>query len=181
MNFNKALSGLTQEDFNVIIQNGKRSNVIAGYEFEGLIYLSYTFVKNILPDLLTSLRFDRLAFLALKDKGINVFEYEINKCSAKEILYFTCWISDELKAVNQMEKDYLTSFPDSKMQLAGIDKLNKFGEMNIIDSLAGGDILKHEAIRKLPYHVIFDKQLKSLTEGAIQKSLKEQNKPKKTH
>ena len=40
---------------------------------------------------------------------------------------------------------------------AGIDSLNKYGVLIQIDKLAGGDILKYDAIKNLPYNLCFTK------------------------
>lgn len=59
------------------------------------------------------------------------------------------------------------------MIAAGINELNILGDVNLIDALAGGDVLKWEAILDLPYGTIFDKQLRDNILAKIDKKLAE--------
>jgi len=174
MSINKALIKISQEDFNIILNSGKRSNSLLGYRFDSLIDFSFKFVKEDLPSLLTLLDFERVVLRAFKDREIYIFHHDLDSASNNEIMYFICWLSDELKSVYTLEKNNLGSKdPNPELIQAGISDLNVFGDMNIIDTLAGGDILKHEAIKKLPYKVIFDKQFKSVIENNIQTRIRE--------
>jgi hypothetical protein len=115
----------------------------------------------------------------LKDRGYNVFEYDIANTPNAQLLEVLTWIFDEFKLIARMEDEHLNTPPDFKMAAAGVERMNVFGHLNVIDSIAGGDPLKWEAVRKLPYHVIFDKQYKSTIENDIQKKLMEANTKKK--
>lgn len=42
---------------------------------------------------------------------------------------------------------------------AGVDRLDLFGYLNTLDSLAGGNVLLYDEIRNLPYSVYFAKLL----------------------
>lgn len=64
---------------------------------------------------------------------------------------------NEIVRLVARDKKYLESKPDSELTLAGVEKLSKFGEMRIIDQLAGGDLKGYDAILKMEYDVIFQK------------------------
>lgn len=117
---------------------------------------------------------------SFRDRGLHYFIPDINQMPFNDILYFIFWIKDELETISNLESTYLVSDTDPDLAAAGVADLNKFGDINTIDSLAGGDVLKWEEVKRLPYHVIFDKQLKNITENSIEKKLlKIKNKPKR--
>lgn len=74
-------------------------------------------------------------------------------------------IIDFFHAYNHVEKSYkelienenkmLAYTPEAEEVMAGIDNLSKFGRKATVNTLAGGDILKHSAIIALPYSSIF--------------------------
>lgn len=183
MVFNQALAELKQDDFEFLLKNGKRRSVLNGNDFESLCYSSYEFVKHTAPDLIKTGNFERLIYECFKDRGINIFPIEINHWNFNECLSFVFWIIDDLKHWVEMEHKHLNSEPDFDMLAAGINELNIFGDLNTIDMLAGGDILKWEEVKKLSYQKVFDKQLKCIKEAKFQKEYQkrvtEKNKPKK--
>lgn len=64
---------------------------------------------------------------------------------------------NEILRLVKRDKQYLDRKPDADLTLAGINSLDKFGEMKIIDSLAGGDSLKYNEVLALEYDVVFKK------------------------
>jgi len=62
---------------------------------------------------------------------------------------------EQLKAVLEAEKNVLHKEPTREQKLAGIDMFSDFGVMNTVKALAGGDILKYDAVTKLEYNVVF--------------------------
>ena len=52
---------------------------------------------------------------------------------------------------------------------AGIDRFQKYGVFNLIDALAGGNVLKWEAIMELPYVDVYKKLLLFKDEAGFQK------------
>lgn len=157
------------EDLDFLIKNGKRSNIINGIVFETIINMSYWFVKVELPKLLSLGNVANIIDACFKETG------QKNKSATKvnEAMSFVLWIRDEIESIHKLETEYLSSPPDMDMLAAGIKDLDELGEINIIDSLAGGDILKWEAVKKLPYYMVFDKQRKTMLEGKINKRLSE--------
>jgi hypothetical protein len=55
MTLTEAISRLSEDEFQLILKSGKRSSVLCGYELEALILSSFTFVKEIAPDLIKTL------------------------------------------------------------------------------------------------------------------------------
>lgn len=167
--FNQAIYSLSESDLDFILKNGKRSSVLDGFDFESLIHCSWKFLKETLPELMKKGNFEKLVHQAFVDRGQNRFEVDISLMPVDSVMAFLNWIRDELNQISEMEREFLVSEPDPDMNAAGINDLDVFGNMNVIDSLSGGDVLKHEAVKSLAYSVIFDKQLKSIKENAINK------------
>lgn len=167
-------------EFDLIRKFGKRKKELFGKEPRQLIYLPYGFVKIDLPEMLNEADFENVVFECFEKK---VSKKKIRKLEQTESIPFVLWVYDELQNIIKIEKEYLTSNPEPDLVHAGIDRLNELGETNLIDTLAGGDILKWEKVKQMPYHVIFDKQRKMKLESDIQKNLariqKEKAKQKK--
>ena len=66
---------------------------------------------------------------------------------------------------------------------AGVRDFDELGEINTIDNLAGGDVLKWDAVKELPYYQVFDKLRKQTIENRFnkryQKIIAEKHKNKK--
>ena len=81
------------------------------------------------------------------------------------------------------ENKLLSSKPTPIEKQAGIDTFNKFGVMNTVNSLAGGDVLKWELVKQLPYEMYLTKLLMNKTESEYQKKysklLEQENKSKR--
>lgn len=165
------LNQLSQEEVDFIFKNGKRSSILFNFDFQSLIYSSYGFVKEVIPSAFITGDIERMIFKACKERGVHVFLSDISHLPVPEVMSFICWLKDELEAIVIMEGQHLSSEPEMDLKAAGIEELNQFGTLNVIDSLAGGDVLKWDAIRALPYHVVFDKQLKGIVEKGIEKRL----------
>lgn len=179
MGFNQALAKLSEEDFQFLMNNGKRTKVLLNHDFESLIYCKWKFLKETLPDLIKKGNFEKLILEIFWDRNVYMFPPDIENIKPNDALSFIFWLKDEMDAISKMEQMNLSSDPDPDLMAAGINEMSQFGDLNVIDQLAGGDVLKWEQIKQLPYHVIFDKQLKALTEARIEKKLaKIKSKPK---
>ncbi len=178
MRLNDRVKQLTGNEFETLKKFVKRINIIED-KAQDLIFLPYDLVKIELPDLLIEGDFEKIISKLLKGIG----SYQAERLSLQIALPFIFWVYDELGNIVKVEKEYLSSIPDGDLVNAGIDRLNELGEINLIDALAGGDILKWEDVKKLPYHIIFDKQRKMKLESDIQKDLariqKDKSKQKK--
>ena len=86
-----------------------------------------------------------LTMLELTDRSI----FQLNAC----MLY----IKDQIETINNIESDYLGHAPTPEQKAANIDRFNSYGPFLQFDALAGGDLLKIDEIKKLPYSVCFTK------------------------
>jgi len=162
---------LKKEEFDFLIKNGKRSSKLLNFDFESLIYSNWGMVKEVLPDLFARNDFEKLIILLFKERGINLFSYDVHKISLSEGMSFILWIIDEMKAIQELEVNNLSSSPNIKMIQAGISELDKFGLDNVRDSLTDGNILNYEKINNMPYYKVFDKQLMEITKNKINEKM----------
>ena len=171
ISFNEDINTLTEIQFKIILESGERKSTLCGVELESLIYFSYGLVKIDIPELLKEGKFLEIFQHLLKEKGKLLSLQEIDEQEHNDLLACLIWIKDELEAIGNLEKEYLYNPPDADLINAGIRELDELGEFNTIDNLAGGDILKHEQIKALPYHFVFDKLRKQTLENKISKNL----------
>lgn len=82
------------------------------------------------------------------------------------------------KKIRDYEK-LLDTDVDSKLVSSGIDRLNQFGDLNTIDILANGDILKWADVLELEWWDVFNKLYKTKVENDIRRDLEFQNKMNK--
>lgn len=163
---NEILNNINKENFDLLLKLGKRGNYLYEIELPGLIYMSYGFVKIELPDLLTKGSIQDLIQSLCKERNIAFKE----AVSEKEITALVLWLKDELEQIFKLESEYLSNPPEPDMIAAGVKELDEMGEINVIDSLAGGDVLKWDLVKALPYHVVFDKLRKNLLEARVNKN-----------
>lgn len=165
------ISSLTQEDWDFLKNNIKRSSVLLGFDFEPFTHFSFGFVKEDSIDLVNRLDVDGLIKLAFQDRTKQlVFDSDLESID-KQGLSFLFWVIDMLEKIDSLEKHNLSSEPDPKMLQAGISEMSEFGVLNTIDALAGGDMLKWDEVRAKPYHYCFNKQLMNLKHAKIAKRL----------
>lgn len=79
-----------------------------------------------------------------------------NPLKMKIVRFYQCvnFLLNEIKKIIKTENIRYRTQPsayDQKLQEAGAEELTQFGDLAIIDTLAGGDPLKYEQIEKLPY------------------------------
>lgn len=158
---------ITQAYFNVLERTLKRSNVLFDKEYPHLMFMPYEFVKIQIPQLLEQGLFTEI----IKAYCPETTQEQLQQLTIQKLLPFIFNVKDELEEIYKLEQERLTFEPDTALVHAGINELNILGEVCIIDNLAGGDILKWEQVRKLPYHQVFDKLYKNNIEARIQKKL----------
>lgn len=169
MTLNEAFARMSESDFEFLRKNGKRSSRIYEIDFKALHYSSWEFVKETAPTCLKSGDFDTFVLSAIRDRGVGIFEVDLDFVPIKEKTAFLLWCMDELESISEMERDALKSPTDSDLVAAGVDRLDKFGELNIIDAIASGDVLKWDAVKKLPYEYVFAKQYMMVESRAVSK------------
>ena len=112
---------------------------------------------------------DLICTLAKYNKS-NFKEKDLEKADAKNYFRTLNFIKKEFEELSKMEKSLETP-TDVKLIQAGIGKLSQFNELNIIDTLAGGDILKWKKIINLTWLDVFNKLYKNKVEAEIKEAL----------
>lgn len=159
------LLNIGQQELEFLLKYGSKSNILFGKEIPMLIYHQYGFVKIDLPQLLNEGNIAEIIEIVC-----NNYEIEKTEIDNLQLISFILWLKGEIEMIGKLEQEHLSSPPDPDMEAAGVRELNELGEINIIDSLAGGDILKWDEIEKLPYHKVFDKLKKNVVENKVNKA-----------
>ena len=83
-------------------------------------------------------------------------------------------ITQQLIELANMEYNELHSDDDDivMIEAQASERMAKYGTLNIIDSLAEGDILRWKEIEKLPYMVVFTKLMMDKTRADIMKDVR---------
>ena len=81
------------------------------------------------------------------------------------------WITEQLSEIAKAEENELASDPSSEEKAAGVEQLEEFDYAVSLDVIAGGDVLKYDAILEQPYAVIFRKLCLEKTKNEIQQNL----------
>ena len=177
MHFNNYLKQL-DDRFSFIKKFAKPRNNLCGVELEDITDLPYSVLKSTVPDLFDSHKFEEAFYLILKNYKKNITFKRVKRARNNDKFLFMLWVKEQYKRINDLEERMLVSPPDVKLLQAGIRELDVLGDYNTIDSLAGGDILKWEAIRQMKYSEVFNKLLKNTIESRINKRMVEINKQK---
>lgn len=106
----------------------------------------------------------------------------VNKFTIVDFYSIINSITADLISIGNMEQNELSdedSDPVFEMVRAG-ERMAKFGSLNIIDSLAGGDITKWSEIEKMPYMTVFtklkmNKELAAINKAVLEYQRKKQN------
>lgn len=137
-----------------------------------ITHLAFIDIKQTIPEHFNCGEFEQAIAIALSTSPKNILAK-----TEQERFELLIWLEGEYDKINKVEQKYLTRQPDIKQIAAGIRNLDILGVTNVVDMLAGGDVTKWEQVKRLPYSVCFEKQLKNVLESDIQKKLIEQNKP----
>lgn len=165
-----------RDDYDFIKKFAKRKNGLCGVALQDITDLKYQDLKHTIPDHFNNGEFEKAMHLILKHYDKSITFGKVRKAKNADKLCFLLWIKEQYEKIGKMEETYLYTPPDPKLMQAGIKELDVLEDINIVDNLAGGDILKWEKVRKMPYSEIFNKQLKNTIEGRINKRLVEINK-----
>lgn len=166
---NDIFHGLSVEDFQYLRKTAKRTSSLFGIDIKDLKTLSFRVVKQVIPNCWESGDVILLIKEIFKEKDKHVTEQEINNEGINRIISFIFWILDSLEEINELENSQLSSIPEPEMINAGIENFNQFGIINIIDTLAFGDILKWKEIMELSYTDVFVKLKKNKLESEFNK------------
>lgn len=117
-------------------------------------------IATYLTDDFTDERIEHYTTLALQSKAI-------------EAVPVALWLQRQVIEILETESKLLQSEPTNEERRAGIKNFEKFGSFNLIDTLAGGDILKHDEIYQQNYERIFLKMYRDLEVSKFQRKLSE--------
>lgn len=144
---------------------GKRSAKLHSVEIEDVRFLKFKTINAIKDAMARSDERTEFDLLSAVFKNFDK-EYKPLPRTEKETIEFIFFITDGIKGIAVMERE---SFEEeaSDVDTSGLDK---FKEINIVDSLAGGDILKWNDIQDLPYFDVFIKMLMIQEKNKIDKA-----------
>lgn len=149
----------------------KRSNTFCKCVFVSLLKIKYIDLINLKTILAENDIIGAIVFLSnLSSRRLT--RKKILRANYKDYIYFIFWFLDEFKNINKLNKE-LDEEPNVDLISAGVEQLRIFEELNIIDALAGGDILKWKQIENLTYEEIYTKLLKTKIEKEIQDTYSE--------
>jgi hypothetical protein len=172
------LAGITQAQLDYIFKYGKGSNRIGKYESLPFVELPYGVVRK---DMITLQKKDLHAEAIMLLLGCQYDKVDLKGISQNDIFNFLVWIKKQHDKIFNMEKFYLKSDPDPHMIAAGVHRLDEFGALATIHTLALNDISKHAFIEGLPYYKVYEVLKLEKVQKEIQKAYAELIKPPKTN
>lgn len=105
---------------------------------------------------------------------------EIEPVGIKDFYPALNFVVEQHKKLIERENRILHHEPEVEELEAGIESLQKFGRMATVDTLAGGDLLKHNLIIEMPYSRVFTKLYMESEKAKYHKRLFEIRKSKTT-
>ena len=135
------------------MQFGKPSNTLGRYTSKKFTELPYGVVRKELPNIQKKQLHLEAVLLIL---NCQFGEVDISEVTANNVMSFMLWIKQQQEFILKIEQTYLSSEPDPEMLTAGINKLDEFGALSTIHTLAQGDILRHPQIESLPYFKVYE-------------------------
>lgn len=83
------------------------------------------------------------------------------------------FIINGVEQIVKMEANRLSSTPKDELLACGIERMNAYGDLVTIDTLAGGDILKWSQVEAMPWRYIFTKLCMEKDRAEIQDNVDE--------
>jgi len=162
---------MTQQDFDNLIEYGKRCNIVNGKEIE-VTQLPFKFIKWKFSQMIEQGLIHESVFKVLK-----YLKLDSNDLTSKQINSIFLYLYDEILTekglINQLEQKYLSSQPDANMIGAGANRLAPFNTLLTLYNLSNKDILKMNKIAKLPYQSLLDIQVMTKIENEVQSKYQE--------
>lgn len=160
------ISQLNDDELKILVNNCVRSPILMGKEIDGLHLHPYWFVKVEIPDMLKNMELTKL-IMRFTDATFG----EVCRQKHSELFSFVMWVRDELEAIHNLERQYLSAPPDIDLINAGIRELDELGEFSTIDNLVKEwqGAYTHDEVKNMPYHFIFDKLRKNNIEAKVSK------------
>ncbi len=166
MTVGKFFEQCTDEDvltLKSLLRGVKGRSSINGKKCRGLLGMPFYKVLNVQK------YYQKMEFEALFSCAVGVGQRELLKCDMRDFVHFVRFIEEELLKIAALETRLRAEDDEEtiKLEAAGIQEMSIFEELNIVDELAGGDILKWRQIERLPYQEIYVKLLRNKTKNDI--------------
>ena len=169
------LSGVNQTQLDYIFKYGKGSNTLGGYVCKPFIELPYGVVRK---DLITLQKKDLHAEAIMMLLECQHDRVKLKNISQNDIFSFLVFMKKQHDKIFNMEKFYLKSDPDPHLIAAGVHRLDEFGALATIHTLALGDMSKHPYIEGQPYYKVYEVLKLEKVQREVQRAYQEITKPK---
>ncbi len=169
------LSGVTQAQLDYIFKYGAGSNKLGKYECKKFTELPYGIVRK---DMLTLQKRDLHAEAIQLLLECQYPKVNLKGVTQTEIFNFMVFIKKQHDKIFNMEKFYLKTDPDPHLMAAGVHRVDEFGALATIHTLAMGDISKHPYVESLPYYKVYEVLKLEKVQKEVQKAYAEIIKPK---
>lgn len=169
------LSGITQAQLDYIFKYGAGSNKLGKYECKNFVDLPYGVVRK---DMITLQKRDLHAEAIQLLLECQYPKVNLKGITQNQIFDFMVFIKKQHDKIFNMEKFYLKTDPDPHLMAAGVNRLDEFGALATIHTLAMNDISKHPYIENLPYYKVYEVLKLEKVQKEIQKAYAELVKPK---
>lgn len=161
------------DDIILLVERAKKVNKLCGIECKELSTLTYGQVCDIRE------AYQESPILAIKrtlDCHKLVTLSSVLDTKDTDGMYFWAWLHSQLMGIKNAE-DKLDA-GDPLMEEAGAGDLAKYGHINVVDGLAGGDMTKWAGIYAMKYEEVYTKLLKDKETEEIKKRYYQLTKPK---
>lgn len=157
----------------------KGRNYIGDYKSKKFIDFSYAKVQ----ELKEYYKDGNLIYLV--SATCNIGHAKLLKRPYEDFLYYLKFIEEQFEIIFKLESKLNERSEDEELEQMNLEdcgddytQLGKLGIVNIIDSLANGDILKWDEIQKRPWKEIFTILLRQKLTARIQRKIAKMKKPK---
>lgn len=144
----------------------KKSNKYGKHEFGNIIDLPFKDVEELKE------AYKEGDILNLVIKSLKCDYKDLPKKDYKDFIYYLAFIEDQVLNVLKMEQalNKPDEDDDGLLSMCGIEKLEKYGALNVIDNLAKGNMLNWSKIEELPYNQIYTKLLMDKERATVQRT-----------
>lgn len=157
----------------------KGRNYIGKYKSKEFIDMSYAKVQTIKD------YYQDGNILYLVSATCDMGHKELLKSDYVDLIYYLKFIDEQFEIISMLEGNLNKKNSDEELDQmnlescgADYEQLGKIGTINIIDSLAGDDMLKWEQIERQPYKKVYVKLLRSKLTARIQRAVAKMKTPK---
>lgn len=172
------MAGITQAQLDYIFKYGAGSNKLGKYECKSFMELPYGIVRK---DLITLQKKDLHIEAITMLLECQYDKVELKNISQNDLMSFIVFMKKQHDRIFQREKFYLKTDPDPHLLAAGVHRLDEFGALATIHTLANNDITKHKEIEAMPYFKVYEVLKLEKVQKEIQKAYAELTKPPKTN